>query len=300
MGLHMASNLQKYLSKKQAPSLRFHNRTESRGDPLKQLGGTPSTIPDLVSNSDIVFMSLADSAVESVLDKILEVGQLNNKIMVDTSTIQPYSSATAKSRLQEKGADYVAAPVVGASPIAAKAQLLWILAEKESSIEAVRPYITGVMGKGIVPTGDDVRQASYLKAVANTLSMGMVEVVGVAHTLGEKAGLGIKTVEALLQEQIGPVGLMVSNRLTSGAYMPPRGERPWSPATNGVAAGRKALQSGTQPKLLSLILQQLEEAVEYADAADRQVDASAIYEVIRKDAGLSFETDQVKKRDGSM
>ncbi|EQB51756.1 hypothetical protein CGLO_08672 [Colletotrichum gloeosporioides Cg-14] len=301
MGLHMASNLQKYLSKKQGPSLRFYNRTESRGDPLKQLGGTPSTIPDLVSNSDIVFMSLADDlAVESVLDKILEVGQLSNKIIVDTSTIQPSSSAAAKSRLQEKGADYVAAPVVGASPIAAKAQLLWILAGKESSIEAVRPLITGVMGKGIVLTGDDVRQASYLKAVANTLSMGMVEVVGVAHTLGEKAGLGIGTVEALLKEQMSPVGLMVSNRLTSGAYMPPRGERPWSPATNGVAAGRQALKSGTQPKLLSLILQQLEEAVEYADAADRQVDASAIYGVIRKNAGLSFETDQVKKRDGAM
>lgn len=128
----------------------------------------------------------------------------------------------------------------------------------------------------------------------------MVEVVGVAHTIIEKAGLGVETAEALIKEQIGPVGLMVSNRLTSGAYMPPRGERPWSPAINGLAAGRQALKSGPQPRLLSLVLQQLEEAVDYAEGIDREIDASAIYGVIRKDAGLSFETEQVKKRDGDM
>ncbi|KXH51256.1 hypothetical protein CSIM01_09646 [Colletotrichum simmondsii] len=288
-------------AKKQEPNLRFYNRTESRGAPLKELGGTPSTIIDLVSNSDIVFMSLADdSAVASVLDTILEVDHLDSKIIVDTSTIQPSSSATARSRLQERGADYIASPVVGASPLAASAQLLWIMAGKETSIDTVRPYVTGVMGKSIIPTGEDVRQASYLKAAANSLSIGMVEVVGVAHTLIEKAGLGVETAEALIKEQIGPVGLMVSNRLTSGAYMPPRGERPWSPAINGLAAGRQALKSGPQPRLLSLVLQQLEEAVEYAEGIDREIDASAIYGVIRKDAGLSFETEQVKKRDIDM
>ncbi|GKT58176.1 NAD binding domain of 6-phosphogluconate dehydrogenase [Colletotrichum tofieldiae] len=169
MGLAMATNLQKHLSQKKTPNLRFYNRTESRGAILEQLGGIPSTIRELVADSDIIFLSLSDdAAVESVLVEILEESpnHLDKKIVVDTTTIQPSTSVKAKLMLQERGANYVAAPIVGTFPTAAKGQLLWILAGKEASIDAVSPHIIGAMGRAAVILGEDVSLASLMKSIA--------------------------------------------------------------------------------------------------------------------------------------
>jgi 3-hydroxyisobutyrate dehydrogenase-like beta-hydroxyacid dehydrogenase len=59
MGLAMANNIQKHLKEKDLPSLKYWNRTLSRGDPLEELGGLASaSIGDLVHNCDIVFISV--------------------------------------------------------------------------------------------------------------------------------------------------------------------------------------------------------------------------------------------------
>jgi 3-hydroxyisobutyrate dehydrogenase-like beta-hydroxyacid dehydrogenase len=59
MGLAMATNIQKHLKEKDLPSLKYWNRTLSRGDPLKELGGNPCpSIEELVQGCDIVFISV--------------------------------------------------------------------------------------------------------------------------------------------------------------------------------------------------------------------------------------------------
>lgn len=168
MGLAMATNLQKHRSHTGAPSLHFHNRTMSRGDPLKELGASPSpTINDLVANSDIIFISLSDdAALESIIDALLapeSSAHLKDKIIVDTSTVHPSSSAKAQERLSSQNAQFIAAPVFGASPVAAKGQLLWILAGPDAAIQTISPFLVGVMARGVIRLGDDVRQSSLLK-----------------------------------------------------------------------------------------------------------------------------------------
>ena len=168
MGLPMAKNLQKHLSQLGAPSLQYHNRTMSRGDPLRDIGGiAASSIKDLVESTDIIFMSLSDdAALESTLDSLVsgEAAQsLPGRIVVDTSTVHPDSSAKAKSRLAEQGAKFVASPVFGASPVVAKGQLLWILAGPDDAIQAISPFLVGVMGRGVIRLGEDVRQSSMMK-----------------------------------------------------------------------------------------------------------------------------------------
>ncbi|KAJ0158587.1 hypothetical protein CTA2_11270 [Colletotrichum tanaceti] len=64
----------------------------SRGDPLAEIGGTTRPkVQDLVSNTDIIFMSLSDdAAIEATLDAILGATaplNLTDKIIVDTSTV---------------------------------------------------------------------------------------------------------------------------------------------------------------------------------------------------------------------
>jgi hypothetical protein len=59
MGLSMATNIHKYLTDKSLPPLQYWNRTISRGDPLKQIGGNPCQSPqDIVHNCDIIFISV--------------------------------------------------------------------------------------------------------------------------------------------------------------------------------------------------------------------------------------------------
>lgn len=163
----MATNLQKHLSRSGASDLHYHNRTMSRGDPLRDIGGVPcASVEDLVSKSDIVFMSLSDdNALSSMLDVILSScgDKLTGKIIVDTSTVHPSSSAKAEARLGERGAKFVAAPVFGASPVAAQGKLLFILAGPDEAVQAINPYLVDVMGRAVIRLGGDVKQSSMLK-----------------------------------------------------------------------------------------------------------------------------------------
>jgi 3-hydroxyisobutyrate dehydrogenase-like beta-hydroxyacid dehydrogenase len=60
MGLAMATNIQKHLTDKLLPSLKYWNRTISRGEPLKQVGSVPcSTTEALVQDCDIIFISVS-------------------------------------------------------------------------------------------------------------------------------------------------------------------------------------------------------------------------------------------------
>lgn len=167
MGLGMATNLQRHLSRTAAPSLQYHNRTMSRGEPLKEIGGVPcEEIGDLVTKSDIIFMSLSDdSALEAMLDCLIGSGEagLSGKVIVDTSTVHPSSTGKAQARLAGKGARLVAAPVFGASPVAAQGKLLFVLAGPDDAIQAIGPFLVGVMARGVIRLGEDVKQSSMLK-----------------------------------------------------------------------------------------------------------------------------------------
>lgn len=166
MGLGMATNLQRHLSQQGAVSLQYRNRTMSRGEPLKELGGVPAEdMAALANSSDIIFMSLSDdAALSSTLDDLIQSAQsLQGKTIVDTSTVHPMSSTKAQERLSEKGAAFIAAPVFGASPVAAKGQLLWIVAGPDSAVEKINPFIVGVMGRGVIRLGEDVKQSSMMK-----------------------------------------------------------------------------------------------------------------------------------------
>lgn len=169
MGLGMATNLQKHLSHTGLGDLYYHNRTMARGEPLLALGGMASPdIHDLVSKSDIIFLSLSDdAALASMLDAIIftaaEEHVLKSKIIVDTSTVHPSSSAQAEARLAARGARFVAAPVFGASPVAAEGKLLFVVAGPDVAVEAISPFLVGVMGRGVIRLGEDVRQSSMLK-----------------------------------------------------------------------------------------------------------------------------------------
>jgi 3-hydroxyisobutyrate dehydrogenase-like beta-hydroxyacid dehydrogenase len=167
MGLGMATNLQKHVSQLPGASpLQYHNRTMSRGDPLRELRASPAeSVAALVASSDIIFLSLSnDEALSVTIDAILAAGgSLEEKLVVDTSTVHPDSSVAARDRLAARGVVFLATPVFGASPVAADGKLLWILAGPEPAVQVIAPYLVGVMARQVIRLGEDVKQASLLK-----------------------------------------------------------------------------------------------------------------------------------------
>ncbi|ROW18261.1 hypothetical protein VPNG_00418 [Cytospora leucostoma] len=302
MGLGMAMNLQKHLSKIAAPNLQYYNRTLSRGELLETIGGAPcKDVADLAAKSDIIFLSLSDdSALVSTLHCLVEA-DLSGKIVVDTSTVHPMSTETARSRLAGRGARLVAAPVFGASPVAAQGKLLFVLAGPGDAIQAISPFLVGVMGRGVIRLGEDVKQSSLLKTAGNFMTAAMMEVVAEAHVFAEKTGLGSEAMESLIEQQYGPLALSMSKRLTTGAYMPAKGERPWSDlnlALKDVGHGIScASAAGVELPVGEVALEHLQEAKTFSEAEGRPLDSSSMYGVLRGKAGLSFETDLVKQRD---
>lgn len=129
-----------------------------------------------------------------------------------------------------------------------------------------------------------------------------MEVVAEAHVFAEKTGLGSEAMETLIEQQYGPLPLSMSKRLTTGAYMPAKGERPWSDlnlALKDVGHGIQCAQdSGMRLPVGEMVLQHLQEAKAFSEEKGRALDSSSMYGILRKQAGLKFETDLVKNRDG--
>ncbi|KFA48804.1 hypothetical protein S40293_01511 [Stachybotrys chartarum IBT 40293] len=306
MGLAMALNLQTHLRTTSAPGLVFFNRTASRGEALGELGGVAAaSVADLVAETDVAFLSLSDdAALTQMLDALLQdaARDLAGKIVVDTSTVSASCSAAAQVRLAARGVRFVAAPVFGASPVAAEGRLLWVVAGPDDAVGKIEPYIVGVMGRGVIRLGEDVTKASMLKTTGNFLTAGMMELVAEAHVLAEKTSLPAAVLESLLEQQYGPLAHSISRRLTTGAYVPARGSPPWSDlglALKDVGLGVGAAErAGARLEVGELVMRHLRKAEEYGEAQGRRLDSAALYGAVRAEAGLEFENEAVKERDG--
>lgn len=126
-----------------------------------------------------------------------------------------------------------------------------------------------------------------------------MEIVAEAHVFAEKSGLGDEAMSSLLEQQYGPLAHSISRRLTTGAYIPAPGQRPQSDlqlalkdVSHGVGCAEEA---GAKLHVGEVVLRNLREA----SREERPLDSSSMYGVLRRQAGLDFETDLVKERDGS-
>ena len=72
--------------------------------------------------------------------------------------------------------------------------------------------------------GDHTLRISVLRN-RNIFVVGFQELIAEAHVFAEKTGLGSSALEALVEQQYGPLALSMSRRLTTGAYVPARGAR---------------------------------------------------------------------------
>ncbi|KAJ4361149.1 hypothetical protein N0V95_002118 [Ascochyta clinopodiicola] len=304
MGLAMALNVQKHLQANSQPSLKYWNRTLSKGDPLKEIAGEPSSsVGDLTSSCGVIFISVSDDAtLEKVIGEMEKLGSsLKGKIVIDTTTVHPSTTTAVTTRLKAHDAYYVAAPVFGSTPVAQAGQVLVAVAGEETAVSTISPFLKGVIARGIIRVGEDPAQALLLKTTSNMLTAGMMYLISEAHTLAEKSGLPSSVLESLIEQNLGTYAHGVSKRLTSGVYVPAEGQAPQSSLELGI----KDVQHGVdlaRSKAMKLdvaesYVEAAKEAKEWGGKSGRVLDSSSVFGVVRQRAGLEFENQVVKDRD---
>ncbi|KAH7095876.1 hypothetical protein FB567DRAFT_432639 [Paraphoma chrysanthemicola] len=301
MGLAMATNIQKHLTQHHLPPLNYWNRTISRGQPLKDIGGTPCASPeDLVQSCDIIFISLSDdTALKSLTSTLTTSIDLSDKILIDTTTVHPNTTSLIATQLTSHNAIYIAAPVFGSTPVAQAGQLLIAVAGPNDAIEIVSPYLSGVIARGVIRVGEDQAKSLLLKTTSNFITAGLMYVLSEAHVLGETSGLDASILHSLVEQNFGTYAAGVSERLISGAYCPAVGEAPRSGLELGIKdvghGVHLAREKGVRLEVGEMYLGSAEEAKKWGDERGRRMDSSAVFGVVRERAGLGFEKELGRK-----
>ncbi len=135
MGYEMAARLAKG-----GCDIALWNRTRAKAEPLAKHGAkVVDTLPELASR-DIVFCMVSTwEDVKEVMQKLLS-GPRKPKMVIECSSISLEGSAELRKMLQEKGIQYLAAPVSGNAKVIKAGKLTFVVSGPQPAYEAARPY----------------------------------------------------------------------------------------------------------------------------------------------------------------
>jgi len=144
---------------------------------------------EITQNAEIVILMVPDTPdVESVLFAANGVadGLSAGKIVVDMSSISPIETKAFARRINERGADYLDAPVSGGEVGAKAASLTIMVGGSEATFAKVKPLFD-LMGKNITLVGGNGDGQTC--KVANQIIVALtIEAVGEALLFASKAG----------------------------------------------------------------------------------------------------------------
>lgn len=172
MGLPIAAILIK-----SGHQLTVWNRTESRLQPLLELGASASSSPkQAVRASEVVFtMPMDDAGLEEIVfgqDGLLDALP-ENAIHVSLSTISVALSHKLAIEHSVRRQGFVAAPVFGRPHVAAAGKLWTVAAGKQNDLDKVKPLLES-FSRGMTVVGDKPYKAHALKIGGNFLITAMI------------------------------------------------------------------------------------------------------------------------------
>ncbi|KAI0132369.1 6-phosphogluconate dehydrogenase 2 [Xylariales sp. AK1849] len=278
--------------------LLIYNRTQQRSDDLaSKLGSGRTEVvtspEEGVKRADIIFTCLSnDKAVDELYSTLLKAGDLEGKLFVECSTIHPDSTEKTAKAVLDAGAEFVASPVFGAPPAADAGQLIFVLAGPKKSIDKLRPYTTGVMGKGEIPLDDKpYGTASKLKLIGNTFVLNMVSQLAEGFTLAEKLEVGTAPLKQFIDGLFGGVYSAYGDRMLKGTYH--KMEEPLFSADNAIKdAGHAedlAKAAGMEVRHAGVAKGYLQDVASHVGGS--KGDIAGIYGAARMRAGLKYEND---------
>jgi len=182
MGYEMAARLAKG-----GCDIALWNRTRAKAEPLAKYGAKlVDALPELASR-DIVFCMVSTwEDVKEVMQKLLS-GPKKPKMVIECSSISLEGSAELRKMLQEKGIQYLAAPVSGNAKVIKAGKLTFVVSGPQPAYEAARPYLD-MMGVGSSYVGEG--ELSRIVKICHNVMLGVVtQSLCEITILAQKAGV---------------------------------------------------------------------------------------------------------------
>ena len=183
MGTPMSQNLIKA-----GYPLIVYNRSEDKVAALKKEGADAAANPkELLEGCDVVFLMVSDDqAIKDIFagkQGLLEANT-SHKIIVNMSTVSAEISKEMASRLQEKGNQYLDAPVSGSVKQAEDASLVILAGGETAVFEKIKPLLE-IIGKKAIHLGE-VGSGNNTKLALNTflgiITQGLAEAIKFSET----------------------------------------------------------------------------------------------------------------------
>lgn len=194
MGGPMAANLVKA-----GHEVTVWNRTPKNID-----GATTAPTPaEAVKGKEAVWICVSDTkAVQSVLfgPQGAIHGLDSGTVVVDSSTISPSASLLCMEALQEKGCDFLDAPVTGSKVAAEAGTLIFMIGGNPNNIEKVEPLLRA-MAKKVIHMGDNGKGLSA-KLAQNMNIAFMYEGLCESLTLARKLGVPAEKMFELIESSM--------------------------------------------------------------------------------------------------
>ncbi len=171
---------------------RTHNKTKTLVERGAKLAESPRT---LAENAEVVISMISDDvAVKEVMEGKNGAfsGASRGTVFIDSSTITPSGTQHLAKAANEQGFEWLDAPVLGSTPAAEAGKLTFLVGGKSEILESHQD-IFSAMGQRVVHIGEN-GAGQTAKLVHNLVCGILLEAMGEALLLGEKAGLERKQI----------------------------------------------------------------------------------------------------------
>jgi 3-hydroxyisobutyrate dehydrogenase-like beta-hydroxyacid dehydrogenase len=193
------------------------NRSPAPVADLVAAGARAADSPAMALAAPVSFSILAnDEAAEEVLSRANLEGA-TGRLHVTMASLSPTAADRLAARHATAGVAYLAAPVIGRSPVAATGELNIIAAGAAADIERATPYFE-ILGKHVWVVGAEPRIANVVKTAVNYTLIHALQAIGESVALVEANDVDASLFTELLSSTLfpGPVytgyGAMIAQR----------------------------------------------------------------------------------------
>jgi 3-hydroxyisobutyrate dehydrogenase len=190
-------------------SLVAWNRDEGKLPPLVDAGATTAANPaTLVGDADVVIVSLLDDeAVRTVYagDAGLLSGDLQDKTIIETSTVHPATAKHMAGLVAAKGGRFVECPVGGTVQPARDGKLVGLVGGEAAHVGSVRPVLDAMCRR--VEHLGPVGSGAAMKLAVNLPLIAYWEALGEALTVADGAGIDLDVAASLMIDSAGAIAV---------------------------------------------------------------------------------------------
>jgi 3-hydroxyisobutyrate dehydrogenase len=152
--------------------LAVYNRTRSKAEPLEERGAKIVDTPVELADRDVVFSCVAASPdLLDVVTRLLADPDKAPPTVVDLSTVSTDASAQARAEAENRGSQFLAAPVSGNPKVAAAGRLTLAVSGPRAAYERVLPLLDR-LGDGVSYVGEG--EVARLVKICHNVFLGVV------------------------------------------------------------------------------------------------------------------------------